>query len=107
MGYFEIKKRRDGQILLNLKANNGIIILTSEDCNDANTCLASMEAVKKNAVKNASYEIKETTDRKFYFNLKGDDGVVVGKSEIYMTKAAAGRGVDAVKRNAPDAHMKE
>jgi uncharacterized protein YegP (UPF0339 family) len=66
-----------------------------------------MENIKKSALSNASYEIKETEDRKFYFDLKAANGDVVGKSEIYMTKAAAGRGVDAVKRNAPDAHMKE
>jgi hypothetical protein len=107
MGYFEIKKKKDGQILLNLKANNGILILTSEGFSDEDTCLANLEEVKKNAANNARYEIKETADRKFYFDLKTERGVVVGKSEIYVTKAAAGRGVDAVKRNAPHAYLKE
>lgn len=107
MGYFEIKKRRDGQILLNLKANNAITILTTEGYEDAEVCRLSMENIKKSALSNASYEIKETADRKFYFDLKAANGVVVGRSEIYMTKAAAGRGVDAVKRNAPNAHLKE
>lgn len=107
MGYFEIKKRGDGQILLNLKANNGNIILTSEASIDAGTCQANMDAVKRNSLSNTNYEIKETTDRRFYFDLKADNGVVVGKSEIYMTKAGAGRGVDAVKRNAPNAYLKE
>jgi uncharacterized protein len=107
MGYFEIKKSKDGQILLNLKANNGITILTSEGFSDEERCRESVETVKKNAVNNDRYEIKETEDKKFYFDLKADNDVVVGKSEIYVTKAAAGRGVDAVKRNAPYAHLKE
>lgn len=106
MGYFEIKKRRDGQILLNLKANNGITILTSEGSDDADVCRENMDAVKRNAVDNHHFEIKETEDRKFYFDLKTDKGVVLGISEIYMTKAAAERGVDAVKRNAVNALLK-
>ncbi len=107
MGYFEIKKRRDGQVLLNLKSSNGMTILTTEGYTSAEDYGESMEAIKKNAINDACYDIKETADRKFYFDLKAANGNVIGKSGIYMTKAAAGRGVDAVKRNAPDAFLKE
>jgi len=46
---FEIKKRKDGQYMFNLKAVNGEIIATSEGYTTKQACLNGIASVRKNA----------------------------------------------------------
>ncbi len=48
------------------------------------------------------FEIKESTGGKFRFNLKAENGQVILSSESYETKQGAEKGIDSVKKNAPD-----
>ena len=47
---------------------------------------------------------KGSTDR-FRFNLVATNGQVIATSEAYESKASAIKGIESVKRNAPDAEI--
>lgn len=107
MGTFVINKRKDGDFQFNLKAGNGQIILTSEGYTTRAACDNGIESVKKNASDDARFERKESSNGKPYFNLKAANGQVIGKSELYESVASMENGIESVKKNAPDAEVKE
>jgi len=48
------------------------------------------------------FELKKSTNGKFFFSLKAGNGERVLGSEMYETKAAAENGIESVKENAAD-----
>ncbi len=48
------------------------------------------------------FEIKEGSGGKFRFNLKASNGQTILTSETYETKQGAEKGVESVRKNAPD-----
>ena len=48
------------------------------------------------------FELKTAKDGQFMFNLKAGNGQVILTSELYKTKAAAEKGIESVRKNAPD-----
>ena len=48
------------------------------------------------------FEIKQSTNGKFHFNLKAGNGQIILSSEMYETKAACENGIESVKKNAAD-----
>ncbi|NND50607.1 MAG: YegP family protein, partial [Rhizobiales bacterium] len=46
-------------------------------------------------------------DGQFYFNLKAGNGEVIATSEAYRQKASALKGIESVRRNAPDAKVSD
>lgn len=48
------------------------------------------------------FEIKKGTSGKFRFNLKAGNGQIILSSESYETKQGAEKGIESVKKNAPD-----
>lgn len=51
------------------------------------------------------FEIKKRKDGQFQFNLKAGNGEVIATSEAYKQKASAMKGIESVRRNAPDAKV--
>lgn len=49
------------------------------------------------------FEIKQSTNGKFYFNLKAGNGQIILSSEMYETRNAAENGIESVKKNSTDA----
>jgi uncharacterized protein YegP (UPF0339 family) len=49
------------------------------------------------------FELKTSTNGKFYFNLKAGNGQIILSSEMYDTRASAENGIESVKKNAGDA----
>ncbi|GGA80332.1 UPF0339 protein YegP [Flavobacterium palustre] len=103
MGKFVITKRVNGEFQFNLKAGNGQTILASEGYSTQAACDNGIESVRKNAPDDDRYERKESSNGKFYFNLKAGNGQIIGNSEIYESLAARENGIESVKKNAPDA----
>ena len=103
MGKFVITTRKNGEFQFNLKAGNGEVILASEGYTAKPSCLNGIESVKKNASEDKRYERKEAKNGKFFFNLKAGNGQVIGTSEMYESAAGRDKGIESVKRNAPDA----
>ena len=46
------------------------------------------------------FELKQSKDGQYMFNLKAGNGQVILSSELYKTKAAAENGIESVKTNA-------
>lgn len=103
MGKFVISTRKNGEFQFNLKAGNGEVILASEGYTAKTSCLNGIESVKKNAPDDNRYERKEAKNGKFFFNLKAGNGQVIGTSEMYESAAGRDKGIESVKRNAPEA----
>lgn len=49
----------------------------------------------------AKYDLKQSSNDKFYFNLKAANGEVILTSQMYTTKDAAHNGIESVKTNSP------
>ncbi|HEX5626113.1 MAG TPA: YegP family protein [Saprospiraceae bacterium] len=103
MAKFEITKRKNGDFQFNLKANNGEVILTSQGYKSKLGCTSGIHSVKTNAANDSRYELKTAANGKFHFNLKAQNGRVIGSSEMYSSEAARNNGVSSVKSNAPGA----
>lgn len=107
MGKFVISTRKNGEFQFNLKAGNGQIILSSEGYTTRAACDNGIESVKKNSTEDSRYERKESSNDKFYFNLKAANGQVIGSSQMYTTAAARDNGISSVMENAPTASIEE
>ncbi|MYM56166.1 YegP family protein [Thalassovita mangrovi] len=106
-GKFELYKDKAGEFRFRLKAGNGEIILASEGYKQRASAENGIESVKKNAPEDARYERKETKSGKHMFNLKATNGQVIGTSESYESEAGRDNGIESVKKNAPDADVKD
>lgn len=49
----------------------------------------------------------KTTEKGSHFVLKADNGEVIATSQIYKSKESCKKGIESVKRNAPDAAVVE
>lgn len=107
MGSFLITKRTNGEFQFVLKAGNGQVILASEGYTTRAACENGIESVRKNSQEDARFDRLESKNGKPYFNLKATNGQIIGNSEMYESVAARENGVESVKKNAPDADVKE
>lgn len=105
MGKFEITKRKNGEFQFNLKAGNGEIILTSEGYSTKANCKNGIESVKKNSQNEERFELKDSSNGKFYFNLKSTNGQIIGSSQMYKTAASRTSGISSVMKNTTDAEI--
>lgn len=103
MGKFVMTKRSNGEFQFNLVADNGQVILTSEGYAAKSSCENGIESVKKNAPEDGNYERKESSNAKFYFNLKATNGQVIGTSQMYDSESGRNDGIASVIKNAPTA----
>ncbi len=107
MGKFVLKKGKDSQFYFNLKAANGQIILSSEGYPVESAAINGIESVKKNATDATNFHQFVSSNGKPYFHLKAANGQIIGKSELYESKAAAENGIASVVKNAPDAPIEK
>lgn len=105
MAVFQISPNATkGNYYYHLRANgNHEIILRGENYESRQGCENGVLSVKANAPYDYRYERLYSADRKYYFNLKGANGQVIGTSETYETGAARDHGIELVKAQAPTA----
>lgn len=106
-GKFQLKKSSNGQFHFNLLASNGQVILSSEQYKAHASALNGIDSVRKNAVREGAFEVKEASNGKDYFVLKATNGQVVGQSQMYSSQSSAEQGCDSVRRYAPDAVLQD
>ena len=106
-GKFELYTDKAGEFRIRLKAGNGEIILASEGYKQRASAENGIASVKKNAPEDARYESQETKAGKHMFNLKATNGQVIGTSESYESTSGRDNGIESVKKNAPDADVKD
>ena len=107
MGKFVITTRKSGEFQFNLKANNGLVILTSEGYATKAACLSGIESVKKNATIATRFEEKVAKNGKPFFNLKASNGQIIGASQMYSSLTTMKAGITSVQKNAPEASVVE
>jgi len=107
MGKFVIKAAKNGQFHFNLKAENGQVILSSEQYTTKSACHNGISSVKENAILNERFDSKQSSNGKFYFNLKAKNGQIIGTSEMYESASGRDNGINSVKKNAPDSQVIE
>ena len=98
---FEIFKDKSGAFRFRLKAKNGQIILSSEGYTQKTNCQKGVSSVKRNSKNEDRFELKQSSNKKWFFNLKAGNGQIVGTSELYDNEANAKNGVKSVMNNAP------
>ena len=67
--------------------------------------IAAGAAASREADMAGKFELKKRKDGQFQFNLKAGNGEVIATSEAYKQKASALKGIESVRRNAPDARV--
>lgn len=106
-GKYQLRRSSNDQFYFNLKAGNGEIILTSETYTTKSSAEKGIEAVRKNAPMDDSYDRRAALNGYPYFILKAANGEVIGRSETYSSEAAMERGIEAVKKNATSARIND
>ena len=53
----------------------------------------------------AKFVLKKGSTGKYRFNLVATNGQIIATSEAYESKASAPKGIESVKRNAPNAEV--
>jgi uncharacterized protein YegP (UPF0339 family) len=106
-GSFELFKDKSDEFRFRLKAGNGEIILASEGYKQRASAENGIESVRANAPDDDRYERKETRNDGHMFNLKATNGQVIGTSEVYTGTSGRDNGIESVKKNAPEAEVKD
>ncbi len=107
MGKFVIKTGSNSQYYFSLKADNGQKILASEGYTTKASCQNGIDSVKANAKADGNYDSRNSTNGKYYFNLKASNGQIIGTSEMYESSSGRDNGIESVKTNAPGAKVEE
>lgn len=97
--WFELSKSKDSQFKFVLKAANSEIILTSELYKTKGSAENGIASVRANCATEARYELKNSKNGKFFFNLKAANHQIIGTSEMYESEAAREVGIASVKAN--------
>jgi uncharacterized protein len=106
-GSFELKQSAGGKFMFNLKAGNGEIILTSQQYAAKDSAENGIASVKKNSQDDGRFERKSSSKGEPYFVLTATNGQVIGQSEMYSSASSMENGIASVKKNAPDAKVKD
>lgn len=85
--------------MFNLKNANHEVIFTSEWYEQKAAAMNGIESVRRRSPNSVNYEIRKNTSNQFYFVLKASNGQIIGKSEPYLSEAAAKKGIESVKKS--------
>ena len=121
MSKFVIRSVSSG-IKFDLKAANGQVIATSEVYTSEAACRKGIASIQKNAplagienqteqnhpvLPHPKFELFTDKAGKYRFRLKAPNGQVIAISAGYTGKAGCLKGIDSVKKNAPNAKITE
>ncbi len=87
--------------------DNGKSILRSENYKEKRNAVNGIESVKKNCGNDKRYELKTSSNGKFFFNLKAANGQVIGTSPMFASEADRQAAIDALKAQGPSATVEE
>lgn len=102
---FEIKKAVDGRYVFNLRAANDLVILTSQPYESKESAMDGIESVRRNVESSENFEEKTGKDGHPYFVLVAANNQVIGRSQMYSSRAAMRKGIACVRKNSPVADI--
>lgn len=103
MEKFVVKQNKSGQFKFSFETLTREIILSSEAYPTKEAYEEGIISVRTNAPQDDCYVRNTAEDGSSYFNLKADNGQVIGTSEMYSGASAMEKGIASVKANAPNA----
>ncbi|ECE0793371.1 DUF1508 domain-containing protein [Salmonella enterica subsp. diarizonae] len=106
-GWFELDKSSNGQYKFVLKAGNGEIILSSELYITKSSAENGIASVQANCPLTERYDLKDSSNGKFYFNLRAANHQVIGTSQMYASKQSRDTGIASVKTNGTTTTIKD
>ena len=121
MGKFVIKETKTG-FVFNMVAGNGQTIAISQVYREKSSCKKGIESVRKNApianledqtaeeviaCVNPKFEVYTDKSEETRFRLKALNGEIIAVSQAYRQKANALKGIESMRKNAPDAAIEE
>ncbi len=106
-GWFELSKSSNDQVRFVLKAGNGEVILTSELYEAKKSAENGIASVQTNSPSAERYEKRESSNGKFYFNLKAANHQIIGTSQMYTTSQSRDAGIVAVQNNGVSKTVKD
>lgn len=105
MPKFEITKGKHDDFLFSLIANNGDVILTGGGYSSKEDCKNGIESVRRNSVLRDHYERSKGAAHKFHFDLKAENGEVIGRSKLFETEPACLATINLVMSTATNAAL--
>lgn len=96
-GWFEIHKSSNGQFNFVLKADDDHVLLRSEQYESKSSAQNGIASVQGNCADESRFERKESSDHKWYFNLKAANHQVIGTSKMYESPKSRDDDIAAVK----------
>lgn len=100
---FVVKETKGGQLMFNLVAPNGEIVLTSEQYKSKGGLKNGIKSVKEHAKDAKNFKHLTTKKGEPYFVLRAGNNRVIGRSESYSSDSALKNGIESVMKNAPGA----
>jgi uncharacterized protein len=106
-GWFELSTTSNGQFRFVLKAGNAETILTSELYKAKSSAENGIASIQANSALEERYEKKESTNGRFYFNLKAGNHQIIGTSQMYTTALSRDAGIASVQANGASTTIKD
>ena len=106
-GYFQIKKAASGALSFTLKAGNHEVILVSRMHQTDADLRSAIVQLRRQSQLAERYKRMVAKDKSPYFVLTGEDGEVLGTSEMYLSAAAMENGIRSVMSNGAAQLVKE
>ncbi len=107
MATFELSKSESGQFNFSLVGKDDKTLLRSEQYTSKSAAQNGIESIRKNAAEDKRYELKESSNGKFYFNLKAVNGQVIGTSPMFASADVRADAIAQVKDGAVAAGVVE
>jgi uncharacterized protein len=95
--FFETFQGLDGRHYFKLTAGNGESVLRSQSYATLAGAENGVSSVLDNASDARNFDLREASNGDYYFNVKADNGQIVGTSQLYATKSNADRGARIVR----------
>ncbi len=87
--------------------SEGASVVRSENYAVKKSCLNGIESVRKNSQTESRYELAESKNGKFYFNLKATNGQVVATSALFASAEQRSDAIAFLKTHAPAMPVEE
>lgn len=94
-----LKTTTNEKFHFNLTAKNGQVILTSQTYISKSGAVNGIVSVQLNSPNEERFERNKSENGQFFFNLKANNGLVIGTSELYTSAEARDAGIESVKVN--------
>jgi uncharacterized protein YegP (UPF0339 family) len=106
-GWFELNKGASDKFHFVLKAGNSETILSSEHYGAKSSAERGIASVQANCASDDRYEEKDSSNGKYYFNLKSVNHQIIGTSQMYASAQSRAAGLASVKSNGTTTVIKD